>query len=81
MCSFRGVAGEREGAVVRGPGVVVASEPDEELGARRVEQVVAVEVEGVDGRERGRRPLDLARAATARLSATTGFGAIARSWS
>ena len=49
---------ELERTVVGSAGSLVAAEPAQELGAGRVEVVVAVEIETVDERERG---LDVAR--------------------
>ena len=76
-----GVVRERECAVVRECRFVVAVAAREQLGPRRVEQVVGVEVER-RRRSRARAPGPSTSAtATARLSATTGLGVIASSWS
>ena len=46
-CAFGGVGGEGERAFVRVPRFLVAAESAEQIGARRMEQVVRLEVERV----------------------------------
>jgi geranylgeranyl reductase family protein len=53
------VAGQRDRLVVGGAGLAGAAEPGEQVGPGRGQQVVAREVELVDGRERRRGSVDL----------------------
>jgi hypothetical protein len=79
------VGGERSGGVVDRRGFLVPAEAAQQVGACRVEQVVAVEAApDVRGSSTAARPAAGPRtsaSATARLSATTGVGVSAYSWS
>jgi hypothetical protein len=77
---FGRALGQREGCLVVPYGLGVAAEAAQQVGADRVEDVVAVEAEAVQQVEGRPRALDSATA-TARLRATTGLGARAMSWS
>ena len=66
---------------VGGRGLAVAAESAQQVGPGGVEEVVVVQVQPVDQRQRGGGAVRPRPTATARLSATTGVGATASSWS
>ena len=73
------VRGSRDRGVVRQRCFGVAPQSSEQIGADRMEQVVATKVEAINEGERSMAPSTSATA-TARLSATTGPGASVKRW-
>ncbi len=73
--------GRRHGGrpLVGGRGLAVSAQPPKQVGSRGVEGVVVVQAQLVDQGQRGGGAPHLADG-MARLRATTGVGAIARSW-
>ena len=59
ICNLRGVAGQRDGAVVRRPRLLAVALPAQQFGAGGVECVVALQRQSVDLRQRDLRPIEL----------------------
>jgi hypothetical protein len=70
------MVGERGRGRVRAGRRAAAMEPREQVGTDGVEEMVALELQAIDERARRGRT-STSPTATARLSATTGFGAVA----